>query len=68
MIEARTLSMHNVEEVAEWCGGMVVQEHDALDHSVAFPAINVQCGNEVRRASLGDTIVEQNGVFSVTKR
>ena len=67
MIEARTLTGANAEEIAEWCGGIVVNEHDALDHSVVSPGINLQCGNEIERASVGDVIVKQDGVFRVVK-
>lgn len=67
MIEGRTLTAGNAEELAEWCNGIVVIEHDALDHSVSSPGINLQCGEEVKRASVGDTIVNNNGTFSVIK-
>lgn len=67
MLESRTLTALNAEEVAEWCRGIVVTEHDPLDHSATSPGINLQCGDEVKRASVGDNIICRNGVFEVLK-
>lgn len=64
--EARTLTDENVWELATWCGGNPVVEHDALDHSKTSPGINVPCGDEVVRASLGNVIIRKNdGTFQV---
>lgn len=68
--EARTLSTANVDELAEWCGGKTVVEYDALDSAQSFPGINVPVGKGlgVKRASLGDTIIQNNdGTFQVFK-
>lgn len=68
MFEAKTLTMGNAAEIAEWCGGVSVAEHDALDHSVETPGVNVPCGEEVKRASLGDTILKHSdGNFDVLR-
>lgn len=66
--EARILTGDNGQELAEWCGGRLVMEHDALDHSKASPGINVPIGDEVQRASLGDTIIRKHdGTFEIFK-
>lgn len=67
-IEARRLTENNAAELAEWCGGLVVEEHDALDHSQSSPGINVQGKNGVLRASVGNTIVRSHdGFYTVVK-
>jgi hypothetical protein len=68
---ARTLNANNAAELAEWCGGRVVVEHDALDSDKTSPGINVPVGRGigVKRASLGDVIVQKHdGTFDVVKR
>jgi hypothetical protein len=68
--EARTLTANNADELAAWCGGRAVVEHDALDHEKTSPGINVPVGlfSEVKRASVGDTILrEMNGSFKVVR-
>lgn len=67
--EARTLTAENAHEISEWCGGMVVQEHDALDHSKIQPGVNLQCGDEVKRASVGDMVIRlHDGTFELYKK
>lgn len=69
--EARTLSEKNGQELADWCGGRLVREHDALDHSKSYPGINVPvgAGDDVQRASLGDTIIKnEDGTFQIFGR
>jgi hypothetical protein len=66
--EARTLTENNVWELATWCGGNPVVEHDALDHDKTSPGINVPTKDGVERASLGQTIIRKNdGTFEVFK-
>lgn len=60
MIEARTVTRDNAEELADWCGGQVVIEHDALDYDQSSPGINFQGKDGVLRASVGQTIVHNN--------
>lgn len=65
---ARTVSEANIEEVAVWCGGAVVTEHDALDHAVTNPALNVQTVNGIERAHIGQTIIKNHdGTFQIFK-
>jgi hypothetical protein len=64
--DARTLTESNAEELADWCGGRVVREHNALDHDSWTPGINVPIKHGVQRASVGDSIVRKNdGTFEV---
>lgn len=69
MQESRTLTHANAKEVAEWCEGILVDEHDALDHSVTSPGINLAvAGGTVQRASLNDVIIRLNdGQFVIFK-
>lgn len=67
--EARVVSESNIGAVAEWCGGVVVVEHDALDHSATNPALNLETIAGIERAHIGDTIIKNhNGTFRIWKR
>jgi hypothetical protein len=66
--EARTVSERNIADVAEWCGGVIRKEHDAIDHSITNPALNLRTENGIERAHIGDTIIKNdNGTFQVWK-
>ena len=66
--EARILTIQNASHLASWCGGMLVNEQDALLPHINTPGINVPVGGEVKRASVGDTIIRKNdGTFEVFK-
>lgn len=66
--EARVVTDINAYEITEWCKGRMVMEHDALDHDKAWPGINVPCGDDVKRASLGDIVIKKHdGTFDVHK-
>jgi hypothetical protein len=66
--EARTLSETNSAELAGWCGGLPVVQHDALDPGKAIPGINVPTAKGVERASLGDMIIRRDdGQFEIFK-
>lgn len=65
-MEARTLTAKNAAEIAEWCGGVVVNEIDALDPSKTQPGINLQCKQEVKRACVGNVILQHSdGSFEI---
>jgi hypothetical protein len=67
--QARILTNDNGRELAHWCGGRLVAEHDALDDSKTSPGINVPVGNDVQRASVGDTIIRKHdGTFEIFKQ
>lgn len=64
--EARTVSESNIQQLAEWCGGIVKTEHDALDHSVIHPAMNLRTVDGIERVHVGDTIIKNNnGTFQI---
>lgn len=66
--EAKTLTADNAAELAEWCGGRAVMEHDALNPAQSSPGINVPVGDDVKRASMGDMIIRNNdGTFRIFK-
>ena len=66
--EAKLVSASNIGEVAEWCGGVVVTEHDSLDHSITNPALNVGTIKGIERVHIGDTLIRNhNGSFQVWK-
>jgi hypothetical protein len=67
--EARTLTVRNADELAEWCGGRRVVQENALDSSVTTPGLNVPTNNGVQRAQVGDTIIHNHdGSFDIQKR
>lgn len=67
-MQVRTLTAANASEIAEWCDGMLVEEHDALDHSAVQPGINIQCGDDVKRASVGSVVIRKfDGTFDVLR-
>lgn len=66
-MEARTVTATSAKAIAEWCGGVLVTEIDALDPTVTAPGINVHCGADVRRASVGDVVIWDRGLFHVVK-
>lgn len=58
-VEVRLVTPHTAAEIAEWCGGVLVEEIDPFDSTKTRPGINVPCANEVKRASCG-MVVRQN--------
>jgi hypothetical protein len=65
--EVREVWDNTAEEIAEWCGGVVVQEIDALDDTKRFLAVNVPCRYGVMRASQGCLVIKfDDGTFDVT--
>jgi hypothetical protein len=66
--EARMLMEQNADDIAHWCGGRVVVQHDALDDSITTHAVNVPTiPGIVERAQPGDIIRLHDGCFSVHK-
>lgn len=57
-IDAVELTKDNVAEVAEWCGGRVVTEKDALDEEKTFVGINIPTLEGNMRGSEGDFIIK----------
>ena len=54
-IEAMILTLHNVAEVAEWCGGRVVREVSPHDHTDAYIALDIPTLEGVMRAQTMDS-------------
>lgn len=67
-VMAQTLTADNVTVVSVWAHAVIVQEIDPFDSELSFPGLNVQCGDTVKRASLGDTVIyHQDGTYDVLK-
>lgn len=63
--EAMQLTPDNVTVVAIWCKGAIVEEIDP-ETNERYPALNVQCGEDVKRASLNDWVIKtEAGEFDV---
>lgn len=67
--ESRIVTVRNVDELSQWCGGRVVVQQDALNPNSTHPAINVQTDEGVERAQVGDMLIRNHdGSFAVIKR
>lgn len=66
-VEAVVLSQENATGVAEWCRGLEVIEHDAVDLSLNYVGINVPTREGNKRASEGDYVVKGWTGFEVWK-
>jgi len=64
--EAKQVTPDTAANIASWCGGVLVEGINVEDSSIRQPGINVPCGDEVKRASCGDTVVRKHdGTFDV---
>lgn len=64
--EIRVVSLDTAENIAVWAGGRAVMEHDAIDYSKTYPAVNIPTNRGVRRAVDGDYVIKQeDGTFDV---
>lgn len=68
MYDVRTVTAANAAELAEWCGGRLVEEKNDQDPTKKQPGINVPVGDSAERACVGDVIIEHNGTFKVQKQ
>lgn len=67
-LEVNMLTHDNATAVAAWCEGVEVVEHDAMDYSITFAAINVPTEDGMKRAQEGDWVVKRLiGDFVVVK-
>lgn len=57
VVEVNQLTAENAHALSVWCGGVLVKEHDALQHDITFAAINVPTVSGMKRAQEGDWIV-----------
>lgn len=55
---AMRVSSETVETIAAWADGIEVEEIDPSSGQ-RLPALNIQCGEDVKRASLGDWVVKK---------
>jgi hypothetical protein len=55
-----------VTVVSVWCHAVIVEEIDP-ETGTRYPALNVQCKDEVKRASLGDYVLKGANGFDVKK-
>lgn len=60
---AEQLTDENVEELAEWCNGVIVVEHDKINHTTS-KAINYPTLYGNRRVSEGQYLVKDQDGFS----
>lgn len=68
-VYARQLVPGQAEDIAQWCGGRVVEVEDAIDSNQKFVGINVPTLGGAVRASEGDYIIkDNNGAFSKCTR
>lgn len=66
VLEAVQLSKENVTEVAKWCRGIEVVEHDALNPENTYVGINLMTFGGPSRAGESDYVVlDRSGHFHV---
>jgi hypothetical protein len=66
-VTAMRLDPELVTVISVWCGGVIVEEINP-ENGERYPALNVQCKDKVKRASLGDYVVKkESGGFDVKK-
>jgi len=57
-VQAIQLTLGNAEEVAVWCGGVVIEEIDPVDSDKKWVGINIPTLEGVMRASEDDYIIK----------
>ena len=66
-VEAVQLDKENSTAISDWCKGLEVIEHDAVDLSLDYVGVNVPTRMGMRRASQGDFVVKSWTGFEVYK-
>lgn len=64
-VEAVLLTHDNIEEVAQWCDGYIVDEQDALNPDITYVGINLDTTFGRVRCSEGQVIVRDPHGFRV---
>lgn len=65
-VAVMTLTADNATIVSVWANAVIVEEIDPFDSTLTFPGLNVQCGDTVKRASLGDRVLKHgDGTYDV---
>ena len=67
-VEAAELTKDNADELAELCGGIKIEERDALHPDVVYVGVNVPTGNGVRRLSEGGVLIHRAGQWFILSR
>jgi hypothetical protein len=63
--EAMVLTVETVKVITAWAPAIEVEEINP-ETDERYPALNVQCGDEVKRASLNDWVIKkEDGTFDV---
>ena len=57
-VEAVQLTKENVTEVADWCTGKEVVEHDALDSNITYVGLNFLSEGNIQRLAEGDWLIK----------
>lgn len=66
IVEAAKVTPATVDEIARWCGGVVIAESDPFEPSKAFVGLNVPTVNGMERAGESAYVVRDgHGRFSV---
>lgn len=66
IVQVIALEEDNAQVLSQWARGVVVEEIDPFDADKKYPGLNVQCGDTVKRASLGDCVIKHDdGTFDV---
>lgn len=67
-IEARQVTPDTVADIVAWCGGVQVEEQDALDPNRTYVGVNVPTLSGVVRVSEGDYVAKspQGGFFAAS--
>lgn len=63
---AMLLTEELVGVIAAWSGGVQVEEINP-ENGERYPALNIQCKDEVKRASVGDWVIKEGDFFDVKK-
>ncbi len=66
-VYAAMLTPQNVKELAGWCEGMAVLEHDALDYNSTFVGLNIPTQEGMKRVSQGEYLVKMGDEFFAAK-
>lgn len=63
-VQAALVGDDDIDEIANWCGGQVVEEKDALSGETV-EGLNVKTPTGRKRASAGDYVVKHGNSFQV---
>lgn len=67
-VDAKQVSWETADEIAQWCGGVVVTEY-SYPHGEPMPGINVPTLTGMVRASEGDYVIRHaSGQFQKRSR